>query len=362
MSERQRKTRVFFTGGGSGGHVVPALTVIAGLQQKEDVEIRYIGSYTGIERSLVGSRGLHYHCISSGKLRRYFSWENFTDFFKVIKGTVQAMLIMLRSRFRRRCLVFSTGGFVSLPVVYAAKLIGIKVFIHEQTSRVGLANKLASIVADKVFISFEDSRKYFPTSKTIFSGYPIRLEILSNESKPLKIKGRRLDQQERPIIFVTGGGNGSKLINDLIREHLAELKKRYLVVHQVGKKYIEGFLDYEDESYLCLSFVGDEMIELLKRSQVVISRAGAGTVCELMALKKKSILIPLKIAQKNEQYWNAMEAVKKLNSLLVEEDEVKNLDLIKLIEDFESEKTDTLPFNNTLNATQFLIDEISSKD
>jgi UDP-N-acetylglucosamine--N-acetylmuramyl-(pentapeptide) pyrophosphoryl-undecaprenol N-acetylglucosamine transferase len=362
MTAKQRKIRVFFTGGGSGGHVIPALTLIEELRKNGDTEVRYIGSYDGIEANLVNPRGIKYYGVSSGKLRRYFSWKNFTDFFRVIKGFTQSAIIMLRSRFSRRCLVFSTGGFVSLPVVYAAKLMGIKVFIHEQTSRAGLANKLASLVADKVFISFEDSRKFFPASKTIFSGYPIRAEIRSKQARPLKLKGRSLDRQDRPILFVTGGGNGSKLINDLVRKNLTDLKNKYLVIHQVGKKFIESFLDEEDESYICLSFIGDEMVELLKRSHIVISRAGAGTVCELLALKKRSILIPLKIAQKNEQYWNAVEAVKKLNSLIIEEDEVKGLDLIKLIESFESEKTEILPFPNAGNATQFLIDQINNNN
>lgn len=363
MTGKHRKTRVFFTGGGSGGHVVPSLTLIGELRKNSpEVEIRYIGSYEGIESNLVHARGVDYYAISSGKLRRYFSWENFTDFFKVIKGFFQTLFILLGHRFRRHCLVFSTGGFVSLPVVYAAKVLGIKVFIHEQTSRVGLANKLAAVVADKVYISFEDSRKFFPESKTVLSGYPIRAEILSNQQKPLKIKGRYLDEEKRPILFITGGGNGSKLINTLVRKHIEGLKEKYLIVHQVGKRYIESFLDLEDESYICLGFIGDEMIELLKRSSVIISRAGAGTVCELLALKKRSILIPLKIAQKNEQYWNAMEAVKKLNSQLIEEDEVNDLNLFELLEDFESESSETLSWKSTTNATQFLIDEINNSN
>ena len=219
-------------------------------------------------------------------------------------------------------LIFSTGGFVCVPVVIAAKLQRKKVFIHEQTSRVGLANKISSIFADKVFISFEDSFKYFNEHKTFFSGYPLREACYSDTINPIIINGRLLNNSEKPILFVTGGGNGAQLINKLIQRNLAVLTSRYVVVHQVGKAFLSEYKNEKYDDYLPVAFIGPEMIDLFKLATATVSRSGAGTVCELLAVGKKSIYIPLKIAQKNEQFFNALDAHKKLGSIIIEEKEL----------------------------------------
>ncbi len=153
---------VFFTGGGSGGHVVPALTLIKELKsQHPDIELHYIGGIHSIERELVKPFQLTYHPIYNGKLRRYFSLENALDFFRIVVGIFQAFFILLKFK-KSQSLIFSTGGFVSLPVVIAGKFLRIPIFIHEQTSRVGLANKIASFFSEKIFVSFLESLNYFP--------------------------------------------------------------------------------------------------------------------------------------------------------------------------------------------------------
>ncbi|MDD4973751.1 MAG: UDP-N-acetylglucosamine--N-acetylmuramyl-(pentapeptide) pyrophosphoryl-undecaprenol N-acetylglucosamine transferase [Bacteriovorax sp.] len=312
---------LIFTGGGSGGHVMPALTVLKKVNAKNEFDIHYIGGINSIERELVADYQLTYHPIHTGKLRRYLSIENFKDTLKVFMGLIDAFKVLWKFS-RRETLIFSTGGFVCVPVVIAAKLQCKKVFIHEQTSRVGLANKISSIFADKVFISFEDSFKYFDEKKTFYSGYPLREECYTDTINPVVINGRLLNDVSLPILFVTGGGNGAQLINKLIQRNLDVLTSRYVIVHQVGKAFINEYINYKHPNYLPVAFIGPEMIDLFKLATVTVSRSGAGTVCELIAVGKRSIYIPLKIAQKNEQFFNALEAHKKLGSIIIEEKEL----------------------------------------
>ncbi len=346
---------IIFTGGGSGGHVMPAITLIKELIKENDLNISYIGGRDSIERNLISEFDIKYFPIFTGKLRRYISIENFIDIFKIIIGTLQSFFYLL---FRsKNTLIFSTGGFVSVPVVVAAKLTGKKIFIHEQTSRVGLANKICSIFAHKVFVSFEESIKFFPKEKTMFSGYPIRKECFDPSLSIESFKGLSLVNSEKPLLFITGGGNGSLLLNNLIKDDLNFLVENYNIIHQVGKKFIEEFNQLKSSSYIPVAFIGKEIIDIMKASSVIISRAGAGTVCELMALKKKSIYIPLKIAQKNEQFHNAMEAHNKLGSLVISEDELSNLSIKTILETFDKTKVQESE-NPQSSAVELLIKEI----
>lgn len=348
--------RIIFTGGGSGGHVVPAITIIKELQNEDNLKIQYIGSYSGIERKLITELNIKYKPILTGKLRRYFSFQNFIDIFKVALAIVQAFFYLLPRR--SNAILLSTGGFVSVPPVIAAWILRIPIYIHEQTSRIGLANKIASKFASKVFISFKDSADYFPKEKTIYSGYPVRMECFTEEITKGEIKGRKLTSITKPILFVTGGGNGSYLLNSFIEDSLPRLKQKFLVIHQVGKKNLHKYSKFEDENYIAVAFV-DHMIDMFKLSQIVISRAGAGTVSELIALKKPSIFIPLKIAQKNEQYHNAMEAKRLLQSIVIEEDNLYDVDLLSQIETLENlEINDIQNINN--RALEIIINQISS--
>ena len=316
-----------FTGGGSGGHTIPAKTLIDELQRKlqnsetKNFKVVYFGSKSGVESLVFKGKVDRYVPISVGKLRRSRSLKglanNFIDLFKFSLGVLQSYFALLA--YSQKSLVFSTGGFVSLPVVLAAKLQRKRVFIHEQTTRVGLANKIASYFANQVFISFSDSKRYFPRKKTKLSGYPIRSSFFE-PAKPLKFV-EKFDPQ-KPLVFITGGGNGSLCLNNWILSDLEKLKQEFCLVHQVGKIHYEEFKNYQSASYLPLAFLGDEMVDLLKVSNVVVSRAGAGTVCELLALKKPSLFVPLKGAQKNEQYHNAQVAEKLLGSWILQEEEL----------------------------------------
>ncbi len=346
---------LIFTGGGSGGHVMPALTIIKKVNAQKEYDIHYVGGMASIERELVKDYQLTYHPIHTGKLRRYLSLENIKDISRVFMGLIDAFKVLWKFK-RRSSLVFSSGGFVSVPVVIAAKLQGKKVFIHEQTSRVGLANKICSFFADKVFISFEDSFKFFDENKTFFSGYPLREECYFEEINPVVIDGRKINESTKPIMFITGGGNGAQLINKLIEKNFELLTSRYLIIHQVGKSFINEYSQLKHPDYIPLAFVGKEMIDLFKLATVTISRSGAGTVCELIAVGKKSIFIPLKIAQKNEQFFNALEAHKKLGSIIIEEKELNDQVFLSSLEEIGS--TNPMKKIQKQNGLHYLIEEI----
>jgi UDP-N-acetylglucosamine--N-acetylmuramyl-(pentapeptide) pyrophosphoryl-undecaprenol N-acetylglucosamine transferase len=352
-----KKPCIIFTGGGSGGHVMPAITLIENLRDKYN--IFYIGSSDGIEKTLISQRNIPYKAIPTGKLRRYVSFKNFTDIFRIFAGIIYAFFYLLS--FPKNTLVFSTGGFVAVPVVIAAFFQRKKIFIHEQTSRAGLANKISSFFAKKVFITFEDSKKYFPARKTVFSGYPVKKECLDNIIRTEQIKGIYLKSPYKPILFITGGGNGSSLLNNMVKNNLNELKKDFIVFHQAGKQFYNDFVSLEDNEYKVFSFIDNQIIDIFKSSQVIITRAGAGTVCELMALGKRAIFVPLKIAQKNEQYHNAMLSRNLSGSYVIEEDDFKKQNILALISDFINDKTKKNPFemNLTIKGTQKIIKEIT---
>lgn len=346
---------LIFTGGGSGGHVMPGLTILKKVNQSGEFDVHYIGGIASIERELVADYKLTYHPIHTGKLRRYISIENLKDISRVFLGLYDSFKVLWKFN-RKNTLVFSTGGFVSVPVVLAAKFQRKRVFIHEQTSRVGLANKICSIFADRVFISFEDSFKYFDENKTYFSGYPLREECYSENIRPVKIQGRLLNEVTKPILFITGGGNGAQLINKLIEKNFQFLTEKYVVVHQTGKTFFNEYNKLKHSDYIPLPFVGQEMIDLFKLATVTVSRSGAGTVCELIAVGKKSIYVPLRIAQKNEQFFNALEAHKKLGSIIIEEKELSDITFLTALEEIGMKNPMTKMQKQ--NGLQFLVEEI----
>ncbi|MCB9061933.1 MAG: UDP-N-acetylglucosamine--N-acetylmuramyl-(pentapeptide) pyrophosphoryl-undecaprenol N-acetylglucosamine transferase [Halobacteriovoraceae bacterium] len=351
---------VVFTGGGSGGHVIPAVSVINKIRGKFE-SIHYIGGQKTIEKEIICEiDDVNYHSISTGKLRRYLSFENVKDFLKFLMGIVQSFFILLKLRLKGKFILFSTGGYVSLPPVIAAKLLGQKVYIHEQTSRVGLANKIASYFSDKIFISFKESAKYFPKNKTYYSGYPVRDECFNQSTSELTLLEENVNGL--PVLFVTGGGNGAVKINDFIISHIEKLSDQFFIIHQVGK------LDYPRIStlskkyanYKVIDFISQGMIDLYKKADVIISRAGAGTVCELLALKRPSIFIPLKIAQKNEQFYNAKEAVEKLGSVIIEEDELDSKDIMFEIDKIINLKQAKPTAESDFNSAEYLGLELTS--
>ncbi len=319
--------RIVLTGGGTAGHVSPNLALLPALRA-EGWEVEYIGSPTGIEKSLVTSKGVPFHAIASGKLRRYFDWRNFSDPFRIILGTVQAFFILLR---RRPRVVFSKGGFVSVPVVFAAWLLRIPALIHESDLSPGLANRLCEPFARRVCYSFAETVRHLPKEKAVHTGTPVRPELLQGDaSRGLQAAGFPIDAAGKPVLLVMGGSLGSRALNQAVRSVLPELTRRFRIIHLCGKGGRESALDAIDD-YRQFEFLGDELPDILAASELVLSRAGANALFELLLLRKPNLLVPLsRAASRGDQILNAAAFERLGYSRVVQEEELKGPDRLLL--------------------------------
>lgn len=307
--------KILLTGGGTAGHVTPNIALIPELRKK-GFEINYIGTADGLERKLIEDIGVKYYPISAGKLRRYLDIKNFIDTGRIAKGFFQAMKLMRKIK---PDVVFSKGGFVSTPVVWAAYLNKIPVIIHESDMTPGLANKLSIPFTNKICHAFPETAKYIDRNKACFTGIPIRQELLSGNADT----GRELCgfSSQKPVLLVVGGSQGSKFINDAIRNDLKRLMNEFQICHICGKggvddslKNIKGYRQYE--------YVTEELPHLFAMADVVVTRAGATTIFELLALKKPNLLIPLsKKASRGDQILNAESFRKQGFSSVLQEEE-----------------------------------------
>lgn len=328
------KFKIIMTGGGSAGHVTPNLALVPKLKEL-GYEVQYIGTRDGIENGIIKKENIKYHSISSGKLRRYFDLKNFTDPFKVIKGIFQAISIMKKERPN---IVFSKGGFVSVPVVMAAHFCHIPVIAHESDITPGLANKIAAPYCDKVCVTFPESIKNIKGNKAILTGTPIRQELFKgNKAKGLDICGFK---GEKAVLLVIGGSLGSKVINDKVRGILKEIVKTYDVIHICGKNNIDNSLT-NLRGYKQFDYVSDELPHLMQAADIVISRAGANVIFELLALKKPNILIPLsKKSSRGDQILNAASFEKAGYSVVIQEEDLKEDSLRNKIDElYKNKKT-----------------------
>lgn len=291
--------KIILTGGGTAGHVTPNIALIPGLKRL-GYEIKYIGSYDGIEKKLIEEMGIPYSGISSGKFRRYMSAKNFSDPFRVIKGYSEAKSII---KDYKPDIVFSKGGFVSVPVVLAAKKYKIPIIIHESDMTPGLANKIAIPSATKVCHNFPETSEYLPKGKAILTGSPIRAELLEGN----KLNGLKMCNfdSSKPILMVIGGSLGAVAVNNAVREALPELTADFQIVHLCGKGKMDESLK-NTKGYKQFEYIKDELKDLFAMSDIIISRAGANAICEIAALKKPSVLIPLSAnASRGDQILNA---------------------------------------------------------
>lgn len=291
--------KIILTGGGTAGHVTPNLALLPALRD-EDFEIHYIGSYNGIERRLIEAASIPYDGISSGKLRRYFDLKNFSDPLRVLKGYFEARKLMKKYK---PDIVFSKGGFVAVPVVLAAKHYKVPVIIHESDMTPGLANKICIPVASKVCCNFPETLKYLPEDKAVLTGSPIREELLHGD----RLAGLQYAHlsADRPVILIIGGSLGSVTVNQAVRSILPQLLKTYQVIHICGKGNLDESL-IGTEGYVQYEYVDAPLKHLFAAADVVISRAGANSICELLALRKPNLLIPLSAAaSRGDQILNA---------------------------------------------------------
>lgn len=305
--------KIVLTGGGSAGHVTPNLALIPKL--KASWQIEYIGTHQGIERDLIGDR-VPYHSISAGKLRRYFDLKNFVDPLRVIKGIIDAFIILRKVKPN---IVFSKGGFVSLPVAVAAKFLRIPVVLHESDVTPGLANKLALPFATHICLTFPETINHVSKNKASYTGNPVREKLLfGDKHKALKLCGFT---GTKPVILVIGGSLGAVKINQVIHSGLPNLLENYNIIHICGKGNLKPDVKYG--GYHQVEYVYEQLPDLFALADMVISRAGANTLFELLALRKPHILIPLsQSASRGDQVLNAHSFQNQGFSISISEEEL----------------------------------------
>lgn len=318
--------KIILTGGGTAGHVTPNLALLPTLKER-GYEIHYIGTYNGIERKLIEGAGIPYDGISSGKLRRYFDLKNFTDPFRVLKGYAEALHLMKKYR---PDVVFSKGGFVAVPVVLAAKHYKVPTIIHESDMTPGLANKICIPSAAKVCCNFPETLSYLPADKAVLTGSPIRKELLEGDRLTgLQYAGLSAN---KPVILVIGGSLGSVAVNKAVRSILPKLLDTYQVIHICGKGNLDESL-IGREGYVQYEYVDAPLRHLFAAADLIVSRAGANSICEILALRKPHILIPLSAAaSRGDQILNAHSFEKQGFSTVLEEENLTDETLIQAVE------------------------------
>ena len=317
--------RIILTGGGTAGHVTPNIALIPRLLEL-GYDIQYIGSYQGIEKELIEPFGIPYHGISSGKLRRYFSVQNFTDPFRVLKGFGEAKRLIKELQ---PDVIFSKGGFVSVPVVLAGKHNKVPTIIHESDMTPGLANKIAIPSATKVCCNFPETLEHLPKDKAVLTGSPIRQELLSGN----RIAAMDLCHfsADKPVILVIGGSLGSVAVNNAVRLALPELLEHFQIVHLCGKGKVDDSLT-SMKGYTQFEYIKDELRDIFALADIVISRAGANAICELLALRKPNLLIPLSAnASRGDQILNARSFERQGFSMVLEEEELTKESLLEAV-------------------------------
>ncbi|WP_026658122.1 undecaprenyldiphospho-muramoylpentapeptide beta-N-acetylglucosaminyltransferase [Butyrivibrio sp. AC2005] len=317
--------KIVLTGGGTAGHVTPNMALIPELKEK-GYEISYIGSHTGIEKKLIADYHIPYFSISTGKLRRYFDPKNFSDPFRVMKGFFEARQLLKKIN---PDVVFSKGGFVSVPVIRAASTLKIPCILHESDMTPGLANRLSFSSARTICCNFPETLDLLPPDKAVLTGTPIRKELLKGSREA----GKKLCgfTDDKPVIMVTGGSLGAQSINETIRYALPRLLPHFNIVHLCGKDKMDN-LKLSMEGYKQFEYVKNEMKDIFAMADVVVSRAGANAICELAALRKPNVLIPLSAkSSRGDQIINAKSFEKQGFSVVIDNEELDEDILVESI-------------------------------
>lgn len=348
------KKKIVLTGGGTAGHVTPNIALLPYLRKK-DYEISYIGSYEGIEKRLIADFGVPYYGISTGCFRRYFDLKNFSDPIRVLKGYREARKILKEIQ---PDIVFSKGGFVSVPVVTAAASLKIPCIIHESDVTPGLANKLCIPSATKICCNFPETLETLPKGKAVLTGSPIRDELAhGNKIAALNLCGFTAN---KPVIMIIGGSQGATSINLTVREALPKLLPDFQIVHICGKDKVDNLM-LTIPGYKQFEYLKTELKDVFAMADVVISRAGANAICELLALKKPNILIPLQAASRGDQLLNASSFLEQGFSAVIKEDYLDCSTLIeKIHEVYENRQSyiDTMMESKQLNSIETIMNLI----
>ncbi|HHO5508990.1 TPA: undecaprenyldiphospho-muramoylpentapeptide beta-N-acetylglucosaminyltransferase [Staphylococcus aureus] len=327
-------TKIAFTGGGTVGHVSVNLSLIP-TALSQGYEALYIGSKNGIEREMIESQlpEIKYYPISSGKLRRYISLENAKDVFKVLKGILDARKVLKKEK---PDLLFSKGGFVSVPVVIAAKSLNIPTIIHESDLTPGLANKIALKFAKKIYTTFEETLNYLPKEKADFIGATIREDLKNGNAH----NGYQLTvfNENKKVLLVMGGSLGSKKLNSIIRENLDALLQQYQVIHLTGKGLKDA--QVKKSGYIQYEFVKEDLTDLLAITDTVISRAGSNAIYEFLTLRIPMLLVPLGLDQsRGDQIDNANHFADKGYAKAIDEEQLTAQILLQELNEMEQERT-----------------------
>ena len=324
--------KIVLTGGGTAGHVTPNLALLPKLKEY-GYEIVYMGSHDGIEKKLISDFNIPYYGVSVGKLRRYMDPKNLTDPFKVVKGYSEARKYLKEIK---PDIVFSKGGFVSVPIVRAAASLKIPCIIHESDLTPGLANKICIPKASKICCNFPETVSHLPEKKAVLTGSPVRSELFTGNAEA----ARELCHfnKEKPVIMVIGGSTGSVAINKAVRAALPELLKDYQVVHLCGNGRIDNLL-LTTEGYAQFEYLKTELKDVMALSDLVISRAGANAICELLALRKPNLLIPLsKAASRGDQILNAASFETQGFSMVLAEEDLDEVSIVNSIKELDKNK------------------------
>lgn len=362
MDKQRLDKRILITGGGSGGHISAALSIIASLQEKyllDNEHFLYVGGDLGMEGEKPGNsmeqklmKDKDFNCkyIRPGKLQRTFSFNTVRLLFRTILGFWDSYKIVKEFK---PDIVISTGGFVTVHVCLMAKLFKARIYLHEQTATVGLTNNIVGKISEKVFISFESSRKYFTKAETILTGNLVRSEIFNTKGQGKlaeAIKSMKEHQDQYPIIYMSGGGLGSHLINETVKECLPLLLQKYQIILQTGdNKVFNDFKAVENaknslpkelqERFLPVTYVQSHDIGyLLNNIDLFVGRAGANTVYEMGVLQIPSIFIPIPWVTHNEQQKNAEVLVNLGLAEIIQEGELTSGCLVLRIDKFLAKK------------------------
>ena len=353
--------KIILTGGGTAGHVTPNLALIPALK-KRDYEIRYIGSYQGIEKRLAENAGIPYDGISSGKLRRYFDLKNFSDPFRVLKGYGEACRLLKKYQ---PDVIFSKGGFVSVPVVLAAKRYRIPTILHESDMTPGLANRLCIPSAAKICCNFPETLQHLPVDKAVLTGSPIREELLQGD----RLAGLQYTHLSaaKPILLVIGGSLGAVAVNQMIRSLLPRLLPSFQIIHICGKGHLDESL-IGRPGYVQYEYVDAPLKHLFAAADLAVSRAGANSICELLALRKPNVLIPLSAAaSRGDQLLNAASFEKQGFSAVLKEEDMNQDTLFDAIQDTYEHRADFISrmkqssLGNAVETIADLIDQYASR-
>lgn len=347
--------RILFTGGGTAGHVI-VNTALIPYFHKTGWKIDYIGSISGIEKELIeGFAYVTYHPVSTGKLRRYMSLENFKDPFKILKGVFQSWRIIGRTRPQ---VIFSKGGFVSVPVSFAGWLRRVPIITHESDFTPGLANRLATPFSQRILTTFPETVNYLPVKKTTNVGAVVRKELIEGSQK----NGYQLTNlnDSKPVILIMGGSGGSRAINEVVRKNLSTLLVEYQIIHICGDDGIDETI--QQEGYIQYKYVKEELKNLYAITDYIISRAGSNAIFEFLALNIPMLLIPLTVgASRGDQIVNARSFEKQGYAQVLEEEKLTGESLLKALEELilnSSKMFRKMKKNETVDSFNKVIDII----